>query len=80
MLIVPSLHSTPKIYITPSKKQSVRFELSGNSKSNNFVGSELSINYRNLNVFKSAEILEAKITGGFDTQVGGEQTTQMLTR
>ena len=60
-----------KIYLTPARKQTVRLELAGNSKSNNFVGSELSLNYRNLNLLKGAEILEVKVTGGFDWQVGG---------
>lgn len=60
-----------RIYLTPARKQTVRMELSGNSKSNNFVGSEISLNYRNVNLLKGAEILEAKIAGGSDWQVGG---------
>jgi len=60
-----------RIYLTPARKQTVRLELSGNSKSNNFVGSELSLNYRNLNLLRGAEILEIKVTGGFDWQIGG---------
>jgi outer membrane protein assembly factor BamA len=60
-----------RIYLSPARKQTVRLEISGNSKSNNFVGSELSLNYRNLNLLKGAEILEIKVTGGFDWQVGG---------
>lgn len=60
-----------RVYLSPARKQTLRLELSGNSKSNNFVGSELSLNYRNLNVFKGAEILDLKVAGGFDWQVGG---------
>jgi outer membrane protein assembly factor BamA len=62
-----------KIYLTPSKKQTVRFEVAGNTLSNNFIGTELTLNYRNLNLFKGAEILEAKISGGYDVQLGGKQ-------
>jgi outer membrane protein assembly factor BamA len=60
-----------KIYLSPAKKQTLRIELSGNSKSNNFIGSEVSLNYRNINLFRGAEILDVKIAGGFDWQVGG---------
>jgi hypothetical protein len=70
---IPTLNT--RIFLTPAKKQSLRFELSGNSKSNNFLGSELSVNYRNVNLNRGAEILEAKLTGGFDTQVGGQQAS-----
>ncbi len=64
-----------KIYITPAKKRSVRLELSGYTKSNNFVGSELSLSYRNINLFRGAEILEGKVNFGFDAQVGGQQVS-----
>lgn len=60
-----------RIYLTPARRQTLRLELSGNTKSNNYVGSEVSLNYRNVNLFKGAEILEVKVTGGFDWQVGG---------
>ncbi|MFT3982027.1 MAG: BamA/TamA family outer membrane protein [Ferruginibacter sp.] len=60
-----------RIYLTPSVKQNFRFEVSGNQKSNHFVGSDFSIAYKNLNVFGGAEIFDLKVTGGFDWQVGG---------
>lgn len=60
-----------RIYLTPTVKQNMRFESSAYTKSNQFVGSDFSINYRNTNVFKGAEIFDLKITGGFDWQVGG---------
>lgn len=60
-----------RIYLTPARKQTLRLELSGNTKSNNFVGSEVSLNYRNVNLLKGAEILDIKVTGGFDWQIGG---------
>ncbi|HSF46477.1 MAG TPA: BamA/TamA family outer membrane protein [Chitinophagaceae bacterium] len=62
-----------RVYLTPAKKRTVRFEVSGETKSNNFLGSSVGIRYRNLNLFKGAEILEAKINAGYDFQVGGTQ-------
>jgi outer membrane protein insertion porin family len=62
-----------RIYLTPAKKRTVRLELSGETKSNNFLGSSVAIRYRNLNLFRGAEILEARISGGYDFQVGGQQ-------
>lgn len=62
-------------YLTPDKKRSLRFQLSGYSKSNNFVGSELSISARNRNWLKGAELLELNLGGGFETQVGGKQAS-----
>ncbi len=62
-----------RIFLTPAKKRTLRFEVSGESKSNNFVGSALSIKYKNLNLFRGAEILEAKIGAGYDFQIGGKQ-------
>jgi len=62
-----------KIYLTPARRNSVRLELSGNSKSNNFLGSEIAVNYRNVNMFHGAEIFNFKISAGFDKQVGGQQ-------
>lgn len=68
--IKPRLNT--RLYLTPARKQSLRFEIAGNTKSNNFIGSELTINYKNVNLLKGAEILEARISGGFDVQVGGK--------
>jgi outer membrane protein assembly factor BamA len=69
-----------RVYLTPSKKRTLRLELSGETKSNNYVGSSIALRYRNLNLFKGAEILEAKLTGGYDFQVGGtQQSSQAIT-
>ncbi len=62
-----------RIYLSPAKKRSVRLELSGETKSNNFLGSSIAVRYRNLNLFKGAEILEANVRAGYDWQVGGQQ-------
>ena len=62
-----------KVYVTPMKKNSVRLEASANGKTGNYVGSELSVKLRNVNVAKGAEILDFKISGGFDLQYGSRQ-------
>lgn len=69
-----------RVYLTPSKKRTLRMELSGETKSNNFVGSSIALRYRNLNLFRGAEILEAKVSAGYDFQVGGtQQSSQAIT-
>ncbi|MCW3090234.1 MAG: hypothetical protein JWP81_1303 [Ferruginibacter sp.] len=53
-------------YLTPAKKKSVQMELDGFSKENKFIGSQLSVNRRNRNTFKGAQLLMAKLYGGFE--------------
>jgi outer membrane protein insertion porin family len=62
-----------KVYITPMKKNTLRLETSVNTKTGNFVGSEIGIKWRNVNLLKGAEILDFKISAGFDAQLGGKQ-------
>ncbi len=69
-----------RVYLTPAKKRTVRLELSGETKSNNYLGSSVALRYRNLNLFRGAEILEAKISAGYDFQIGGtQQSSQAVT-
>jgi hypothetical protein len=49
-------------------------EAAASTKTGNFLGSELSIKLRNVNAFKGAEILDFKISGAFDAQVGGSKS------
>lgn len=62
-----------KVYITPMKKNTLRLETSINTKTGNFVGSEIGIKWRNVNLLKGAEILDFKISAGFDAQLGGKK-------
>jgi outer membrane protein assembly factor BamA len=62
-----------KVYITPMKKNTLRLETSVNTKTGNLVGSEIAIKWRNVNLLKGAEILDFKISAGFDAQLGGKQ-------
>ncbi|MFT3682106.1 MAG: BamA/TamA family outer membrane protein [Ferruginibacter sp.] len=53
-------------YLTPAKKKSIQAEIDGFSKENRYLGSQLSINWRNRNTFKGAELLTIKAYGGFE--------------
>lgn len=59
------------IYLTPSRKKSLRAEVEGKTKSNNYTGPEINLNFRNRSAFKGAELLVLNLKGGFETQFGG---------
>lgn len=59
------------IFLTPLKKNSLSFSITGTSKSNNFVGSEIKLTQTTRNIFRGAEQLEVSLSGGFETQVKG---------
>jgi len=48
-------------YLTPTEKKSIRFEVSGLTQSNDANGGQVSINWRNRNIFRGAELFT--ITG-----------------
>jgi len=60
-------------YLTPNEKRSLEFLVSGSSKSNNFIGSEVQLQMKNRNFLKGAELLDIALAGGFEKQVGGTQ-------
>ncbi len=62
-------------YLTPTKKKSVRLELSGLTKSNNSTGTEVTLSWRNRNFLKGAELFTANIFGGIEKQVSAQQPT-----
>ncbi|WP_316851032.1 translocation and assembly module lipoprotein TamL [Pedobacter agri] len=59
------------IYLTPLKKNSLSFSVTGTSKSNNFVGSEVKVTQTTRNLFRGAEQLDLSVSGGFETQTRG---------
>ncbi|QDW26385.1 BamA/TamA family outer membrane protein [Pedobacter sp. KBS0701] len=59
------------IYLTPLKKNSLSFSVTGTSKSNNFVGSEVKVTQTTRNLFRNAEQLDISVSGGFETQTKG---------
>ena len=58
-------------YLTPYAKKSLRAELTGRTTSANFTGSEITLSWRNRNVFRGAELLTLSAYGGTDVQVSG---------
>lgn len=60
------------IFLTPLKKNSLSFSLTGTSKSNNFVGSEAKLTQTTRNLFRGGEQLDVSVSGGFETQVSGQ--------
>lgn len=65
------------VYLTPLKKNSLSFGVTGTSKSNNFVGSEVKITQTTRNLFRGAEILDVSLSGGFETQVSGKSSQNL---
>ena len=53
-------------YLTASKKRSLQAEIDGFSKDNSYIGSELSINWKDRNLFGGAELLTVKAYGSFE--------------
>ena len=53
-------------YLTPAKKKSLQAELNGFSKENRYIGSQISVNWRNRNTFHGSELLTIKAYGSFE--------------
>ncbi len=60
------------IYLTPLKKNSLSFSVTGTSKSNSFVGSEVKVTQTTRNLFRGAEQLDVSVSGGFEVQTSGQ--------
>ena len=58
-------------YLTPYPSKSVRLELDGTSRSNNFNGTQAILSWRNRNYFRRAELLTLNANVGIEFQVGG---------
>ena len=58
-------------YLTPYPTKSVRLELDGTSRSNNFNGSQVIVSWRNRNALKRAELLTINANAGIEYQIGG---------
>ena len=57
-------------YLTPAKRNSLQAELDAFAKENNYVGTQVSVNWKNRNFFKGAEQLGVKVYGGFESTSG----------
>ena len=64
------------IYLSPLNKRSLDLELQAVTKSNNFAGPGLSVNYRDRNVFNGGELLTVTGTAAYEFQIGN--TTKNL--
>ncbi|CAN5508978.1 BamA/TamA family outer membrane protein [soil metagenome] len=60
------------VLLTPTKKRTFNTELNLVSKSNNFIGPQLNLNYKNRNTFNGAELLNVTLGSSFETQFSGK--------
>ena len=67
-------------YVTPAKKKSLKTEIDGFSKENKFIGSQLSLTWRNRNTFNGAEQLIFKIYGGAEVSFSDSLATTNVFR
>ena len=58
-------------YLTPYPAKSIRVEVDGTSRSNNFNGSQVILSWRNRNTLKRAELLTLNTNAGIEYQIGG---------
>jgi outer membrane protein assembly factor BamA len=56
-------------YLTPAKKKSFQGEVNAFTKENNSLGAQLSVNWKNRNLFKGAELLSIKAYTGFEISI-----------
>jgi outer membrane protein insertion porin family len=61
-------------YLTPLPKKSLRAEISGNTKSNNYVGSLITFTFKNRNIFRGAEHFDVHANVGSEVQYSGYQS------
>jgi outer membrane protein insertion porin family len=57
--------------LTPHPSKSLNLETSVFSQNDSRIGSRVSVGWRHRNIFKGAEQLEIKVSGGFEAQFGG---------
>ena len=58
-------------YLTPLPKKTLRAEITGNTKSNNYLGSLVTLTFGNRNTFRGAEKLDIHANAGSEVQYGG---------
>jgi len=67
-------HLNTTISLSPLTKRSIRAELQGVTKSNNFTGPNFGVTYLNRNVFKGGENFSATGDFGYEKQFGNKTT------
>ncbi|MEJ0057026.1 MAG: hypothetical protein WDN75_16035 [Bacteroidota bacterium] len=68
---------TANIYMTPFMKKSIRVQVQGVSKSNNFVGPGFQFTFTNRNIFRGAEMFQFKLHSAYEVQIS-RQSDQPL--
>jgi len=66
-------------YLTPTNKKSIRFEVSALQRSNNATGTEFTINWRNRNLLRGAELLTIAANAGIEKQISSGINVSTLT-
>ncbi len=66
------------IYLYPNTKRSMNFGLQAVSKTNNFIGPNLSISFKNRNSFREAIGYQLTIDAGYEVQIGKKTLNQPL--
>jgi outer membrane translocation and assembly module TamA len=61
------------INLTPQQKKSIRMQVQGVTKSNNFVGPGFEVTYTNRNFFRGAELFQFKLSGAYEWQISRQQ-------
>jgi outer membrane protein insertion porin family len=67
-----STHLDVYIHLSPLAKRSVSVEVEVTSKSNNFIGPGINLNYTDRNAFKGGEKLSLGFHGSIETQLNGQ--------
>lgn len=65
------------VFLTPAMKKSIRLQVQGVSKSNNFVGPGVEATFTNRNLFRGAEMLQFKLNGSYEMQIRSQQTNPL---
>jgi outer membrane protein assembly factor BamA len=68
---VPQLDAS--IYLTPQMMKTIRVELQGVSKSNNFAGPAFNSSFTNKNLFMGGELFKLSLDAEFETSFSGKQ-------
>ncbi|MDO5510334.1 MAG: BamA/TamA family outer membrane protein [Weeksellaceae bacterium] len=66
--------------LTPHLFKNLRLEVLGKTNSENFVGSEVNLNWSHRNAFRGAEQFTATLFGATDWQIGGPENANNLLR
>lgn len=71
-------HLAASFYLSPMTKRSIKAELLGVSKSNNFAGPALNLVYRNRNLFQGGENFNLTGNIGYEVQIAGGENRSKL--